>query len=131
MLEISIGAEIFYAIFLILVLSFFVLIKIAFYIKNLKIKGSGEKIIEKHFINNGVGLGNNSSTVVQEESEEEKQRRIKEQIDMESKWEKDEVEGNMSGLGEENKSDASSSMDAVEMLRKMNREQKGDNKKSG
>ena len=112
------------SIFLILVLSFFILIKIAYYIKNLKINSS-EKIIEKHIISG------NQSYVKQEEvaeSEEDKLKRVQDKVDLESKWEKDKVESNITGLGNEKIKDGSSSLDAIDMMRKMNN---GNKKKSG
>jgi predicted PurR-regulated permease PerM len=118
-----IGNEILYAIFLILVISFFVLIKIAYYVKNININRT-ENII-KH-INKNEFVEKKSCNI--EESNDNKKKRVEDEINFESKWEKKDLKSNLSGIGDENIVDGTSSLNAIDLMREMNKSNK---KKSG
>jgi hypothetical protein len=103
----DINSKVLLGIFLILILSLFILIKIADYIK--RINFTNINVTEKTIIK--------ESPNIKKDKDEDKNLND-EAMDLESKWSKPQnVESNMRGLGEEKVIDGSKSLDAVQLMR--------------
>lgn len=118
--------EVISAVLFLMVCLFFVLIYIAYLLKNIKVGGVSEKIIEKHFVSSaGKDVrGDNSAETVNksnhEETPEERKKRIEESIQYEEKWKKEkDIKSNINDIGNKTVVDGSKAMDAVNLMRKM------------
>jgi hypothetical protein len=101
------------AILLVMIIAVFILIRIAYYIKNLKLNLPYETVTENTNISNVIdknskvksNLYNNPKSMLN---------------DLDSKWEKKtEVKSSVNNLGKEKVVDGSKSLDAVNLMRKM------------
>lgn len=116
----NISSELLLCIFFILILSLFVLIKIADYIKKINLNNT---VIEKHIIKESSNIINNDN-INKKVKDKEKNNEV---LDLDSKWSKPkDVESNMKGLGEEKVVDGSKSLDAVQLMRKFSKKNKGE-----
>lgn len=120
-MTIDLTNEIVSGILFLLVCLFFVLLYIAYLLKNLKI-GVSEKVVEKHFVSSNGNIKSNDSkteTITKEESPEERKRKIEESIQFREKWNNQEVKSNVNEIGKKTVIDGKSSLNAVELMRKL------------
>lgn len=117
--------EIISAVLFLMVCLFFILIYIAYLLKNIKLGGVSEKIIEKHFVSQTEkDVGRTKTETVNktnyEETAEERKKRVEDSIQYEEKWKKEkDIKSNMSDIGDKTVVDGSKAMDAVNLMRKM------------
>jgi len=116
MLNIDVSGDIVSSVLFLLGGCFVALLYIAHLIRTLKIGGSVERVIEKHY---GSTKVSESEQEHEGETEEEKRARIQRDIDLENRWKKDGVESHVGGIGDKKVVDGKSSMNAVEAMRRM------------